>query len=107
MYGGRLGPFAQDRYMPFFREKYQLDGTLIPVDFHEMIALLAPRPFFTNSPLYGSNFDVEGVKEGIRMAEGVYHWMDGGEALQDRDSAAELGVRDVVLDTGVCVRDAA
>jgi len=89
MYGGRLGPFAQDRYMPFFREKYQLDGALIPVDFHEMIALLAPRPFFSNSPLYDSNFDVEGVKKGIRMAERVYYWMDAGEALQVRYPDAE------------------
>lgn len=88
-YGGRLGPFAQDRYMPLFREKYNLDGDKIPIDFHEMIALLAPRPFFSNSPLYDSNFDVEGVKKGIRKAEEVYHWMDAGDALQVRYPDAE------------------
>lgn len=88
-YGGRLGPFAQDRYMPFFREKYNLDGDKIPIDFHEMIALLAPRPFFSNSPLYDSNFDVKGVEKGIRMVEEVYHWMEAGDALQVRYPDAE------------------
>lgn len=44
-YGGRLGPWAQDRYMPPLRDKYNLDPEKIPFDFDEIIAALAPRPF--------------------------------------------------------------
>src|SRR5665811_330405 len=29
-YGGRLGPYAQERDMPFIKENYQLDGDRIP-----------------------------------------------------------------------------
>ncbi len=44
-YGGRLGPWAQTRYMPLLREKYGLDQQRMPFDFDEVIATLAPRPF--------------------------------------------------------------
>lgn len=71
-YGGRLGPWAQDRYMPLLREKFNLDGARFPFDFDEVIAALAPRHFFSNSPIDDSNFAVEGVKEGIASAMKVY-----------------------------------
>jgi len=45
-YGGRLGPWAQKRYMPLFCDKYDLDGNEIPYDFDGLIACLAPRGFF-------------------------------------------------------------
>jgi hypothetical protein len=35
------------------------------------IAALAPRPFFSNSPLHDSNFDVAGVRKGVAAASGV------------------------------------
>src|SRR5690606_15943086 len=60
-YGGRLGPWAQDRYMPLLRDKFQLDGERFPFDFDEVIAALAPRHFLSVSPVNDSNFDVEGV----------------------------------------------
>lgn len=68
VYGGRLGPFAQDKYMPLFRTKYKLDQEKIPFNFHEIIALIAPRLFISNSPLHDANFSVEGVKAGISKA---------------------------------------
>lgn len=83
-YGGRLGPWAQDRYMPLIREKYNLDGELLPFDFHEVIAALAPRAFFSNSPVSDSNFDVEGVKVGIEAAVEAYRFLDAEENLQVR-----------------------
>ena len=83
-YGGRLGPWAQDRYMPLLRDKYQLDADRIPFDFDGVIAALAPRAFFSNSPLNDSNFDVEGVKEGIASASEVYRFLDAPENLQVR-----------------------
>lgn len=88
-YGGRLGPYAQERYMPLIREKYNLDGDRLPIDYHEMIALLAPRAFFSNSPINDSNFDVKGVEEGIEMVRDVYQFFDAEEFLQVRYPDAE------------------
>lgn len=88
-YGGRLGPFAQDRYMPLFREKYELDGDRVPVNYHEMIALLAPRGFFSNSPLNDSNFDVKGVIKGVSMAQDVFRFLKAEDMLQVRYPEAE------------------
>ncbi len=72
LYGGRLGPWAQDKYMPLFRTKYQLDQEQIPFNFDQIIASFAPRVFISNSPLYDRNFEVEGVREGIRKAMPAY-----------------------------------
>ena len=83
-YGGRLGPWAQDRYMPLLREKYNLDGDRIPFDFDEVIAALAPRPFFSNSPVNDSNFDVAGVRKGIASAGAVYRLLNASQNLQVR-----------------------
>lgn len=73
-YGGRLGPWAQDRYMPLLKTKCNLDGNLIPFDFDEIIAAIAPRHFFSNSPVNDSNFDVTGVRKGISNAMEVYRF---------------------------------
>lgn len=81
-YGGRLGPWAQDRYMPLLRDKYKLDPEKIPFDFDEIIAALAPRLFFSNSPLRDSNFDVAGVREGIAEASEVYDFLGVKDNIQ-------------------------
>ncbi len=73
-YGGRLGPWAQERYMPLIKDKYNLDGEKILFNFHEIIALFAPRAFFSNSPVNDSNFDVEGVKKGVEEAQKIYQF---------------------------------
>ncbi len=70
--GGKLAPWAQDKYMPLFRTKYQLDQDKIPFNFDQIIAFLAPRVFITNSPLHDRNFNVNGAKEGIRKASVTY-----------------------------------
>ncbi len=70
LYGGKLGPWAQDRYMPLMRDRYGLDAEKVPFDFDGVIATLAPRAFFSNSPINDANFDVAGVKLGVsRIAE--------------------------------------
>lgn len=81
-YGGRLGPWAQDRYMPFLRQRYGLDTEQIPFDFDEAIAAIAPRAFYSNSPIADHNFNVEGVKEGIRRIAEVYRLLDIERYLQ-------------------------
>jgi len=83
-YGGRLGPWAQDRYMPLLRDKFNLDAGLIPFDFDEVIAALAPRAFFSNSPVNDANFDVKGVRKGIASASMVYKLLGAGDKLQVR-----------------------
>lgn len=81
-YGGRLGPWAQDRYMPFIRTKFDLDARKIPFDFDEIIALLAPRPFFSNSPKYDSNFSVDGVRKGVFNASKVYQFLQAENRIE-------------------------
>jgi len=79
-----LGPWAQEVYMPFIRDKYNLDASKLPFDFDEIIAALAPRPFFSNSPLNDANFDVNGVKKGIANASSVYGFFNAAQNLQVR-----------------------
>jgi hypothetical protein len=83
-FGGRLGAWAQNRYMPLLRDKYKLDPEKIPFDFHEIIAAIAPRAFFSVSPTGDFNFDVEGVKVGIAKAQKVYSALGAKEMLQVR-----------------------
>lgn len=83
-YGGRLGPWAQIRYMPLIRTKYKLDAKLIPFNFDDVIAAIAPRAFFSVSPLKDANFDVNGVREGISLAEKVYNNLGVSDLLQIR-----------------------
>jgi len=83
-FGGRLGAWAQKRYMPLMRDKYNLDATRVPFDFDEVIAAIAPRLFFSNSPLKDANFDVQGVKEGIVKVTKVYQFLKSKDNLQVR-----------------------
>ena len=95
-YGGRLGPWAQDRYMPLLRDKYQLDGDKIPFNFHEIIALIAPRRFFSSSPVNDGNFDVEGVKKGIDKAGEAYRFLEADDKIQVRYPIAGHEFTDVI-----------
>lgn len=74
-YGGRLGPWAQELYMPSFRERYDLDPARIPFDFDEAIAAIAPRAFFSNAPTGDHNFAIAGVKEGLAHIREVYQFL--------------------------------
>jgi hypothetical protein len=58
--------------MPRLRSRYALDLKKVPFDFPELLAALAPRAFFTSSPLHDVNFDVEGVRTCITAARPVY-----------------------------------
>ncbi len=83
-YGGRLGPWAQTRYMPLIRTKFNLDEKLIPFNFNDIITAIAPRAFFSVSPLKDTNFDVKGVREGIMLAERVYSTLGATDKIQVR-----------------------
>jgi dienelactone hydrolase len=88
-FGGALGPWAQDRYMPLLRDKYNLDVKKIPFDFDGVIAALAPRAFFSNSPLNDSNFNVDGVKQGIAEVSEVYSFLKAKDKLVVRYPESE------------------
>jgi len=82
--GKKLANWAQQRYMPLVVEKYKASPDDMPFDFYELIAVLAPRPFYTNSPLRDSNFDYKGVKKGIKVAREIYDLLGASTALQAR-----------------------
>jgi hypothetical protein len=69
---GNIAGWSHNGYMPRLRSKYHLDLTLVPFDFPELIGALAPRAFFTSSPLHDSNFEVEGVRTCIAAARPVF-----------------------------------
>jgi pimeloyl-ACP methyl ester carboxylesterase len=81
-YGGKLAPWAQDLYMPLVREKFGLDPDRMPFNFDEMIAILAPRYFFSNSPVNDANFSVDGVKKGEKSARKVFEQLGVGDRLE-------------------------
>jgi hypothetical protein len=46
------------------------------------VGALAPRGFYTNSPLHDDNFPVEGVRLAIDAARPVYELLGAGERLR-------------------------
>ena len=80
-YKGNIAGWSHRGYMPRLREKYQLDLNKVPVDFPELIAALAPRAFFTSSPLRDANFDVEGVRVCIASARPIYELFGASDRL--------------------------
>ena len=58
--------------MPRIREVYENDPAKVPFDFYEIVAGLAPRSFFSNSPIGDSNFDINGVRKAFAEAKKIY-----------------------------------
>ncbi len=81
-YGGKLVGWTSDRYMPRIRTEYQLDPNRMPFDFDEVAAALAPRAFFSNSPLRDSNFDVAGVKKAEPRVRAVYALLGASDRFE-------------------------
>jgi hypothetical protein len=81
---GNLTGWTSDRYMPLLRDKYGLDPNRVPFDFYEVIAAIAPRAFFSNSPLKDANFDVAGVRKAIAKTQAVYQLLGNPDGLQVR-----------------------
>ncbi len=81
-YGGKLAGWTSDRYMPRIREVYQNDPDQVPFDFHEVVAALAPRAFFSCSPVRDGNFEVSGVRKVIASAKEVYALLGVPEKLK-------------------------
>ena len=71
-YGGKLVGWTSDRYMPRIREVYENDPAKVPFDFYEIVAGLAPRSFFSNSPIGDNNFDINGVRKAFAEAKAIH-----------------------------------
>jgi dienelactone hydrolase len=71
-YGGDLTGWSHKGYMPRIASVYNSDPSLMPFDFPEIIAAIAPRAIFINAPLHDSNFDVSGVDDCVNEALQVY-----------------------------------
>ena len=80
-YEGNIKGWTSDRYMPLLRDKYGLDPDRVPFDFYEVVAALAPRAFFSASPVRDSNFEVAGVRRAEPIARAVYQLLGADERL--------------------------
>lgn len=81
-YQGDLKGWTSDRYMPRISTQYGNDPNRVPFDFPELIAGLAPRGFFTSSPVRDDNFDADGVRDTIKQAEFIYQLLHANGHLQ-------------------------
>lgn len=80
-YGGNIRGWTSDRYMPRLRDVYELDPGQVPFEFYEVVAALAPRAFFSSSPLHDGNFDVGGVRKAADEAGKVFSLLDARDRL--------------------------
>lgn len=80
-YGGKVAGWTSDRYMPRIRDIYGNDAGKIPFDFYEILGALAPRGFFSNSPIRDNNFDIAGVRKAFAKAEAIYSLYDAKSRL--------------------------
>ena len=62
----------KDKYMPRIETIFNNDIDQMPFEWHDLIAALAPRPFFTNAPKRDANFDLSGVRDVLSAAKQVY-----------------------------------
>jgi pimeloyl-ACP methyl ester carboxylesterase len=83
-YDGKIAGWTSDRYMPRLRTAYALDPDRVPFDFYEVVAALAPRGFFSNSPTGDGNFAVAGVRKGEAKAREVFSLLGAADRLQIR-----------------------
>jgi dienelactone hydrolase len=72
-YGGKIKGWTSERYMPGLESVYGLDADRVPFDFYELVAALAPRAFFSNSPLHDSNFDYRGIEKAAPKIRQIYN----------------------------------
>ncbi len=59
-------------YMPLIASQFKNDPKLLPFDFHELIAAIAPRAFFASAATKDNDFDVTGVQDVLNAAKPIY-----------------------------------
>lgn len=83
-YGGNLTAWTSDRYMPRIATLYGKDPKKVPFDFTDVVIAIAPRAVLAVAPVRDGNFDVDGVKDVIRVAKPVYERLKAADELQAR-----------------------
>lgn len=81
-YGGKIKGWTSDRYMPSLMNTYDSDADKVPFDFYELNAALAPRAFFSNSPLHDSNFDYRGIEKAAPAIRRIYNLYDASDNMR-------------------------
>lgn len=74
---GHLKGWAQDLYMPWVREVAGCNPDCMPFDFPEAVAALAPRGFFSASPLGDHNFSAAAIAAAAPSIRLVYQRTGG------------------------------
>lgn len=69
------------RYMPLIASEFKSSPKLLPFDFHELIAAIAPRAFFASAATKDSDFDVTGVNDVLAAARPIYELHGKGDDL--------------------------
>lgn len=77
-----LPSWTGPRYMPLIATSCENDIRKIPVDFHELIAALAPRPFMACYAEKDDDFSASGVRHVQQQAESVYKLYNSESQLQ-------------------------
>lgn len=71
-YGGDLTGWTHDGYMPAIASEFGKDPARMPFDFPGVLGAIAPRAVFINAPVHDENFAVDGVRDCVAAARGVY-----------------------------------
>ena len=75
--------------MPRLRDVYELNPDRVPFDFYEVVAALAPRAFFSSSPVNDANFDVAGVRKAIPKARAIFELLGAPDNIELRTPPCE------------------
>jgi len=77
-----LPSWTGPRYMPLIATSFENDIRKMPVDFHELIAALAPRPFLACYAEKDDDFSASGVRHVLQQADPVYKLYNSETHLQ-------------------------
>ena len=81
---GDLTGWTSNRYMPRISAVYAKDPARMPFDFPEVLAAIAPRAVFISAPTRDDNFDLQGVRDSVATAAGVFRLLGVPDRLQLR-----------------------
>ncbi len=81
-YGGDLTGWSHQGYMPRIATEYGKDPALMPFDWTEVLATIAPRHVFVSAPVNDANFEVSGVRDCENAAGPVFELLGVPENLQ-------------------------
>src|SRR5438128_2273541 len=82
-YGGGAR-WSLDKHIRRIRTIYNNDPSVMPCDFPEVIAALAPRPLLTTAPKQDEIFVLTGVMKCLETAGPVYELLGARDNLQAR-----------------------